>query len=322
MRAAFVQSGNGARPHVKYLQGCVLPPAPSARRLRRGTAGTRRYRGQPGRGRPLTPRAVRATPGPRRRRRSFPARGAAEPGAGWGTWADGGFPAAGGGGGGGGGWGEGGPERYSRRREAGGQRGAAAARLRGTPGISGAPGRGGGGAVAVVGRGGGLPGEAEPSGHAGGRRAGSGEPRRRGPAEPPAPGGRGGAPGRADGARRRSAGGAGGRGAAGGGKGWRAALRAGKGARRPAGAAGWRGGSGRGGEREREKERGRRGASQMHGIQKKQLSKALAGMQICRISGPIIPWHTKHAGGINVPKRGSQNKQQIEKKNQHNTTIL
>lgn len=79
---------------------------------------------------------------------------------------------------------------------------------------------------------------------------------------------------------------------------------------------------GKGGEREREKERGRRGASQMHGIQKKQLSKALAGMQICRISGPIIPWHTKHAGGINVPKRGSQNKQQIEKKNQHNTTIL
>lgn len=57
----------------------------------------------------------------------------------------------------------------------------------------------------------------------------------------------------------------------------------------------------------------------MHGIQKKQLSKALAGMQICRISGPIIPWHTKHAGGINVPKRGSQNKQQIEKKKTNTT---
>lgn len=57
----------------------------------------------------------------------------------------------------------------------------------------------------------------------------------------------------------------------------------------------------------------RRGASQTHGIQKKQLSKALAGMQICRISGPIIPWHTELAGGISVPKGGSQNKQQIKK---------
>lgn len=71
------------------------------------------------------------------------------------------------------------------------------------------------------------------------------------------------------------------------------------------------------GEREREW----RGASQMHGIQKKQLSKALAGMQICRISGPIIPWHTKHAGGINVPKRGLQNKQQIKKIKQHNNPM-
>lgn len=61
-------------------------------------------------------------------------------------------------------------------------------------------------------------------------------------------------------------------------------------------------------EREPDSEE-RRGASQAHGIQKKQLSKALAGMQICRIPGPIIPWHTKLAGGISVPKRGSQNKQ-------------
>lgn len=76
----------------------------------------------------------------------------------------------------------------------------------------------------------------------------------------------------------------------------------------------------KGGKGGREREREWRGVSQMHGIQKKQLSKALAGMQICRISGPIIPWHTKHAGGINVPKRGSQNKQQIKKK--PNTTIL
>lgn len=37
---------------------------------------------------------MRATPGPRRRGRSFPARGAAESRAGWGTWEDGGFPAA------------------------------------------------------------------------------------------------------------------------------------------------------------------------------------------------------------------------------------
>lgn len=76
---------------------------------------------------------------------------------------------------------------------------------------------------------------------------------------------------------------------------------------------------GKGKKRKREGGR-RRGVSQMHGIQKKQLSKALAEMQICRISGPIIPWHTKLAGGINVPKRGLQNKQQIKKI--HNTTIL
>lgn len=85
----------------------------------------------------------------------------------------------------------------------------------------------------------------------------------------------------------------------------------------------WGGKGGKRGEREEEREREtdreeRRGASQMHGIQKKQLSKALAGMQICRISGPIIPWHTKLAGGINVPKRGLQNKQQIKKTNTHN----
>lgn len=71
--------------------------------------------------------------------------------------------------------------------------------------------------------------------------------------------------------------------------------------------------------REREADRKeRRNVSRMHGIQKKQLSKALAGMQICRNSGPIIPWHTKLAGGINVPKRGLQNKQQIKKTNTHN----
>lgn len=73
----------------------------------------------------------------------------------------------------------------------------------------------------------------------------------------------------------------------------------------------------RGRERETDRKE-RRSVSQMHGIQKKQLSKALAGMQICRISGPIIPWHTKLAGGINVPKRGLQNKQQIKKTNTHN----
>lgn len=39
----------------------------------------------------------------------------------------------------------------------------------------------------------------------------------------------------------------------------------------------------------------RRGTSQIHGIQKQQLSKALAGMQVCRSSGPRIPWHTKLA---------------------------
>lgn len=77
----------------------------------------------------------------------------------------------------------------------------------------------------------------------------------------------------------------------------------------------------KGGKGGREREREWRGASQMHGIQKKQLSKALAGMQICRISGPIIPWHTKHAGGINVPKRGLQNKQQIKKIKQHNNPM-
>ena len=72
MRAAFVQSGNGARPHVKYLQGCVLPPAPSARLLRRGTAGTRRYRGSRAGAAPSPPalcglprdRAVGAAPSP------------------------------------------------------------------------------------------------------------------------------------------------------------------------------------------------------------------------------------------------------------------
>lgn len=96
--------------------------------------------------------------------------------------------------------------------------------------------------------------------------------------------------------------------------------RSGKGEERRKGESGRERGE-KGGKRGREREREWRGASQMHGIQKKQLSKALAGMQICRISGPIIPWHTKHAGGINVPKRGLQNKQQIKKIKQHNNPM-
>lgn len=150
--------------------------------------------------------------------------------------------------GGGGGEGRGGRgpnKRYSQRR---------AARLRGTPGISGAPG-GGGWVVAAPGPGRGpATAAAQPSGPAAGRRAGSGRPARSRPAAPPSPRGRSGAPGRLDGAPRRSAGRAGGRGAAAAGRGWRAELTAGRGARQASEAAACGGGVGAGrGERERKR---------------------------------------------------------------------
>lgn len=168
-----------------------------------------------------------------------------------GTWADSGFPGAGrrrrkG-------WTR--PqERYSRHREARGQRGAAAARLRGTPGISGAPG-GGGWAAAGPGRG---PAAAQPSGPAAGLPAGSGRELRSRPAAPPSPRDTSGAPGRLDGAPRRSAGKAGGQGAAAAGRGWRAELATRRGAWQATESAASGGGvraEGRGGKRKRKREK-------------------------------------------------------------------